>query len=347
MTWSKTMTQTEGPPADRLLLVDDNPTNLQVLFQALEAEGYELLVAQSGEEALATAQEAQPQLILLDINMPGIDGYETCRRLKAQSETCDAVVIFLSARGDVDDKVQGLALGAIDYIGKPFQFEEVVARVRKHLETYHQHRALREKTHQLEERLAGGFEELTDDQLKAIVAQGEGEQVEFKSTLRWNLHSGKPDKRIENACLKTVAAYLNSNGGVLFVGVDDHGTPVGLDNDRFANADKMLLHWNNLIKSHLGVQCAPHVRSTARQLAGQSVLVVQCLPAPQPVFLRRDNDEMFCIRTGNGSQPLKPSEMLAYLDQRGAEPRPADLRRSQKDERTEEGIPRMTGQDHG
>ena len=83
---------------DRILMVDDNPTNLQVLFQGLENEDYELLIAQSGEDALAIAREAHPQLILLDINMPGIDGYETCRRLKADSQTADSVVIFLSAR---------------------------------------------------------------------------------------------------------------------------------------------------------------------------------------------------------------------------------------------------------
>ena len=108
------------PGIGRLLLVDDNPTNLQVLFQALEQEGYELLIAQSGEEALQIAQDAQPQLILLDINMPGMNGYETCRRLKADPNTKDAVVVFLSARGDVDDKVRGLELGAVDYIESLF-----------------------------------------------------------------------------------------------------------------------------------------------------------------------------------------------------------------------------------
>ena len=128
---------------DRVLLVDDNLTNLQVLYQALEEEGYELYVAQSGEEALVTAEETQPQLVLLDINMPGIDGYETCQRLRTSDATKDSVVIFLSARNAVDDKVQGLDLGAVDYIEKPFQFEEVVARVRKHLDAYHERLTLK------------------------------------------------------------------------------------------------------------------------------------------------------------------------------------------------------------
>ncbi len=310
------MAKPDEARVDRLLLVDDNPTNLQVLYQALEDEGYELLVAQSGEEAITIAAEAAPQLILLDINMPGIDGYETCRRLKDDPRTSDAVVIFLSARGETEDKVKGFEVGAVDYIGKPFQFEEVVARVRKHLEMFHRHQNLQTKTEELEQRLAGGFRSFSADELPALIAQGESDGVEFKSTLRWNLHTSKLDKRMENACLKTVAGYLNSRGGILFVGVDDEGQAVGLDHDKFPNEDKLLLFWNGLIKTHLGVEFAPLVRSTMHDLAGKRMLVVQCLASPQPVFMRRDNQETFFIRTGNGTQPLKPSEILAYVQQR-------------------------------
>lgn len=123
-----------GLDLNRVLLVDDNPTNLQVLYQALEEQGYELLIAQSGEEALEIAVAARPALILLDINMPGLDGFETCMRLKASEMTREIVVIFLSARDKVQDKVKGLQLGAVDYVSKPFQFEEVVARVDTQME---------------------------------------------------------------------------------------------------------------------------------------------------------------------------------------------------------------------
>lgn len=119
---------------NQVLLVDDNPTNLQVLYQALEEQGYELLIAQSGEEALEIAAAAKPALILLDINMPGLDGFETCTRLKADEATREIGIIFLSARDKVQDKVKGLQLGAVDYVSKPFQFEEVVARVNTQLE---------------------------------------------------------------------------------------------------------------------------------------------------------------------------------------------------------------------
>ena len=327
------MAQTEQAPVDRLLLVDDNPTNLQVLFQALEAEGYELLVAQSGEEAIATAQEAQPQLILLDINMPGMDGYETCRRLKADSQTSDSVVVFLSARGDVGDKVQGLEVGAVDYIGKPFQFEEVVARVRKHLETYHRHRQLQSRAEELEEQLAGGFQELADGDLKRLVAQGESERVEFKSTLRWNLHTNKPDKRIENACLKTVAAYLNSGGGILFVGVDDNGNPLGLDQDRFANEDKLLLHWNGSDQdtSGRGVHIPRPLDDAGFVRQAVAHGPVPAVTAAGLSFARQRRDVL--RPTGNGTQPLKPSEILAYLGQRADRRDPPVRLFAQKGER--------------
>ncbi len=123
-----------GLNLNRVLLVDDNPTNLQVLYQALEEQGFELLIAQNGHEALEIAAAAKPALILLDINMPEMDGFETCGRLQADEATREIAVIFLSARDQVQDKVKGLQLGAVDYVSKPFQFEEVVARVNTQLE---------------------------------------------------------------------------------------------------------------------------------------------------------------------------------------------------------------------
>jgi putative two-component system response regulator len=301
---------------DRVLLVDDNLTNLRVLSKALEDEGYHLLVAQSGQDAITIAHEAHPQLILLDINMPGIDGYETCRRLKADETTKDAVIIFLSARSHTKDKVKGLGLGAADYIGKPFQFEEVIARVRNHLDIYHRHRQLHEENVELKDQVAGGFREFSEEDLKTLTSNGETDRVEFKSTLRWNLYTKKTDKRMENSCLKTVAAYLNSEGGTLFVGVDDEGVALGIDRDQFPNEDKLLLHWNTLFKTHLGVEFSPFMQSGIHDLDGKRVLVVQCLRTKEPVFFRRENDEFFYVRAGNGTQQLTPSEVLAYINQR-------------------------------
>ena len=119
--------------AARILIVANNPTNLQVLLQTLDGRGHELLAATNGEDALRIAGTECPALVLLDVMMPGIDGYEVCRRLKADPATEQSAVIFLAALGDVEDRVRGLDLGAVDYIAKPFQAEEVVARVDTHL----------------------------------------------------------------------------------------------------------------------------------------------------------------------------------------------------------------------
>jgi len=136
---------------EAILLVDDNPTNLQLLFETLDGRGYKLLIAKNGNAALAIARKACPNLILLDIMMPEIDGYEVCRQLKADPVTTEIPVIFLSALTDTKDKVQGLDLGAVDYVTKPFQPDEVIARVNTHLTVYRLKKALDGKNKELHE----------------------------------------------------------------------------------------------------------------------------------------------------------------------------------------------------
>jgi diguanylate cyclase (GGDEF)-like protein len=116
-----------------ILIVDDNTTNLSVLSLALKQAGYQIRVALDGESAIAQVKEEHPDLILLDIQMPGIDGFETCKQLKANQSSEEIPVIFITASADIENKVQGLSLGAVDYITKPFQQEEVLARVKVHL----------------------------------------------------------------------------------------------------------------------------------------------------------------------------------------------------------------------
>ncbi|MBD1935870.1 response regulator [Microcoleus sp. FACHB-68] len=121
--------KTENAKKGVILLVDDTPTNLGVLFDFLADSGFKVLVACDGESAIEKAEYALPDLILLDVVMPGIDGFETCRRLKANEATKDIPIIFMTALSDPTDKVRGLNIGAVDYITKPFQQEEVLARV--------------------------------------------------------------------------------------------------------------------------------------------------------------------------------------------------------------------------
>jgi diguanylate cyclase (GGDEF)-like protein/PAS domain S-box-containing protein len=120
-------------PLQTILIVDDNPVNLAVVVDHLEDHGYHVAVAQGGEEALKRAEFVQPDLILLDVMMPGIDGFETCRRLKANAATQPIPVIFMTALADIHDKVSAFAAGGVDYVSKPFQIEELLARVETHL----------------------------------------------------------------------------------------------------------------------------------------------------------------------------------------------------------------------
>lgn len=116
-----------------VLIVDDTPDNLLMLFSYLEDKGYRILLAENGETAVQIAQSKTPDLILLDVLMPDIDGFETCRRLKAQATTKDIPVIFLTALSEKVNKVQGFKLGGVDYITKPSEQEEVLARIQTHL----------------------------------------------------------------------------------------------------------------------------------------------------------------------------------------------------------------------
>lgn len=117
-----------------LLLVDDNPHNLQVLGNIVEEEGYEAAVAMDGKEALEFLKKDKPELILLDIMMPVMDGYEACELIKANELTQDIPIIFLTAKAETGDIVRGFQLGAVDYVTKPFRAAELLARVKTHIQ---------------------------------------------------------------------------------------------------------------------------------------------------------------------------------------------------------------------
>lgn len=128
-----------------ILVVDDNMTNLDVVANYLEAEGFEVMEAPNGLEALELLRYAPVDLILLDVLMPGIDGFETCRRLKASAKTKDIPVIFMTALASVEDKVKGFQVGAVDYVTKPIQVEELLARITTHLRLQAQRKLLEEQ----------------------------------------------------------------------------------------------------------------------------------------------------------------------------------------------------------
>jgi DNA-binding response OmpR family regulator len=115
------------------LIVDDDPINLKVMQGILKEPGYRLLVAKNGERALYQVEQQLPDLILLDVLMPGLDGFETCQQLKLNPDSANLPVIFMTALYDIESKVRGFEVGGVDYITKPFHRAEVLARVKTHL----------------------------------------------------------------------------------------------------------------------------------------------------------------------------------------------------------------------
>ena len=144
------------------MVVDDTPANLHLLTGLLQSRGYRVRPVPSGELALQSIRREPPQLVLLDINMPGMNGYELCERLKNDPQLASVPVIFISALSDTVDKVKGFSLGAVDYITKPFQFEEVESRVSTHLELARLRRELELHNRHLEEMVTQRTSELAE-----------------------------------------------------------------------------------------------------------------------------------------------------------------------------------------
>ncbi len=158
----------------KILIVDDTPANLDLLAEVLEPQGCTVLAAPGGDVALRIAAKADPDLVLLDVLMPDPDGYETCRRLKADAATANVPVLFISAKDESQSLVDGFAAGAVDYIAKPFQAEEVLARVGTHLSLSRLTRALREKNAELEKRsaeLTAANEKLREEMRRRATAE--------------------------------------------------------------------------------------------------------------------------------------------------------------------------------
>lgn len=153
-----------------VLIVDDTPANLKLLSGMLAQRGYKARPVPNGTLALQAVRSKAPDLILLDINMPGLNGYEVCRQLKADEKLREIPVIFLSALGETEDKLRAFAAGGVDYISKPFQFEEVDARIATHLKLRHLQQQLEEHNQELSRLVQEQVKKISDSQLATIFA---------------------------------------------------------------------------------------------------------------------------------------------------------------------------------
>ena len=186
-----------------ILVVDDTPENLQLFVQILGEQGYTVRPAPEGELALEYAKMTPPDLILLDVKMPGMDGYQVCEHLKADLRTRDIPVIFVSALSEVFDKTKAFALGGIDYIVRPFQVEEVLARVETHLTLRHLRRQLQQENLRLEERVKARTVELEESNkaLKQEISERKRVELELQRSLSEIQHL-KEQVQAENVYLR-------------------------------------------------------------------------------------------------------------------------------------------------
>ena len=151
---------------------------------------------------------------------------------------------------------------------------------------------------------------------KELITKGENEFLEFKSTLRWNLKANRKDTRITHAILKTIAAFLNSEGGTLLVGVSDNGDILGLDSDLFENQDKILLFLTNIIKSQLGTLHIKNLHFHIEQINDKSVLRIDVQGSQEPCYLSTEKMDHFYIRTGPSTTDLRLSKVYEYIKKR-------------------------------
>ncbi|MDZ8025028.1 MAG: response regulator [Nostoc sp. DedQUE11] len=151
-----------------ILVVDDTTTNLEIVFQILTNAGFEVVTEVNGEKALKQVESRLPDLILLDVMMPKIDGFETCKKLKENSETCDIPVIFMTANSDTESKIKGLNIGAVDYITKPFHEEELLARIKTHLQLRNLTKTLEKRVSQRTAALSKALKDLQESQIQLV-----------------------------------------------------------------------------------------------------------------------------------------------------------------------------------
>jgi len=151
-----------------------------------------------------------------------------------------------------------------------------------------------------------------EEDIKQLIKKGETDEVEFKETLRTNLHTKQVDPKIEHAVLKSITGFLNSKGGILFVGVADDGALKGLDKDNFQNDDKLLLHLNNMLKNNLLVDNLKNIKYELVTIDGIKILKVTCVKSDDPVFLKAQEEE-FYVRIGPSTNILKGSSLINYI----------------------------------
>ena len=250
------------------------------------------------EEALEKIHQSSYNLLIIDLKMPPDDwgGLWLLERLKEDSLKIPPILV-LSGEGAQKETIKAMRLGAKDYVLKDEASTELGNRVKEIIEGINSEEV-----------------ELLD-----LIKKGESKRLEFKETLRWNIFAGRIDQDIQKSVLKTLAAFLNTNGGILLLGISDKGEILGLARDKFKDTDSLLLFLDDLIQSSLGDWC--HELITVEKIITASdklVLKINCKPSAQPAYINypKNADKEFYIRRSASSVSLNIDDAVLFITNR-------------------------------
>lgn len=293
----------------RTLLVEDDRISLITLKTLLSKHFEEIEVIGSAgtvSESIQKISDLKPDLVFLDISLPDGEGFDVLKNFKEKAfET-----IFTTAHEQY--ALKAFDFFAIHYLLKPVTLERLTDAVKR----YH---AVRKDEVESEKLLDGGQQDLS-----SLIQQGENHRLEFKSSLRWDYHENRANKKLEEVTMKSIAAFSNAKGGVLFIGVNDEGITLGLGNDyatmKKPDKDHFELHLRNLIHDNYGVAYASKFLNISfPSINDLEVCMIEIQKGDEPLYTTLTDKngskvEKFFVRSGNTSQELiKPSRIMNYM----------------------------------
>lgn len=280
----------------KILWADDQVDVAKSFSTALDQLGAEIEYVHDGNGAIERLTAEAYDLLLLDLAMPpgrwgGLWVLEKMKQLAINTS-----VIVVSGEGGQTETIQALRLGAVDYVTKEQLSGELPQQIMNVLANK-----------------SGGID------LRQLISIGESDTLEFKSTLRLNLHTAKSDSAMELAVIKSIAAFMNTNGGRVLVGISDDGNVVGIETDKFPSTDKFELHFRNLVRESIGVEFSDLITTGLHSVSGLKVFSVLCRPSLKPVYVSWKNTgesqrkDLFFVRAGPQTESLGTKQAVTYI----------------------------------
>lgn len=280
----------------KILWADDQVDVAKSFSTALDQLGAEIEYVNDGNGAIERLTAEAYDLLLLDLAMPpgrwgGLWVLEKMKQLAINTS-----VIVVSGEGGQTETIQALRLGAVDYVTKEQLSGELPQQIMNVLANK-----------------SGGVD------LRQLISIGESDTLEFKSTLRLNLHTEKSDSAMELAVIKSIAAFMNTNGGRVLVGISDDGNVVGIETDKFPSTDKFELHFRNLVRESIGVEFSDLITTGLHSVSGLKVFSVLCRPSLKPVYVSWKNTgesqrkDLFFVRAGPQTESLGTKQAVTYI----------------------------------